>query len=295
MAADGARLRFAHLPAATPRIACVLVGGFAECAEKYFETMADLAARGVSVWCMDWRGQGGSERPATRPTRPRGRDFDRDAADLIAMSDMLPASLPRILIAHSMGGAIALLALHRDPMRFAAAVLSAPMLGLATRPFSRQAARLLARLATRFGFAETFAPGYGPWVAQSDLSGANSPTSHDPQRCLIEQIWFLEDPDLRVDGPTYGWIDRAFDLVSRLRARRLLKAVSTPILLGCAGQERFVVPRAERRAARLLPDCRLVQFPDARHETFQEQDGVRQSWLDAIDDFLRTRVLGEKS
>ncbi|MBV8934190.1 MAG: alpha/beta hydrolase, partial [Alphaproteobacteria bacterium] len=40
-----------------------MVSGFAECIEKYFETVADLARRGLSVWCLDWRGQGGSERP----------------------------------------------------------------------------------------------------------------------------------------------------------------------------------------------------------------------------------------
>ncbi|MGA7265384.1 MAG: alpha/beta hydrolase, partial [Stellaceae bacterium] len=59
-ASDGATLRWGHLPAANPRVECVMVGGFTECIEKYFETTADLAARGLSVWCLDWRGQGGS-------------------------------------------------------------------------------------------------------------------------------------------------------------------------------------------------------------------------------------------
>ena len=48
-APDGAKLRWGHLPAANPRVECVMVGGFTECIEKYFETTADLAARGVSV------------------------------------------------------------------------------------------------------------------------------------------------------------------------------------------------------------------------------------------------------
>ena len=60
---DGARLRWGHLPAKVPRAECVMVGGFSECIEKYFETTVDLGARGLSVWCLDWRGQGGSERP----------------------------------------------------------------------------------------------------------------------------------------------------------------------------------------------------------------------------------------
>ena len=71
-APDGATLRWGHLAAANPRVECVMVGGFSECIEKYFETTTDLAARGLSVWCLDWRGQGGSERPRRWPSRPRG-------------------------------------------------------------------------------------------------------------------------------------------------------------------------------------------------------------------------------
>src|SRR5947209_6135545 len=63
-APDGAKLRWGHLPAADPRAECVMVGGFTECIEKYFETMADLTRRGLSVWCLDWRGQGASKRPS---------------------------------------------------------------------------------------------------------------------------------------------------------------------------------------------------------------------------------------
>src|SRR5215475_12422810 len=112
VAGDGATMRWGHLPAPTPRADCVMVGGFTECIEKYFETMVDLAALGLSVWCLDWRGQGGSERPRRLPSRPRPRRFDRDANELALFARTLPAAgSPRILIGHSMGGAIALLCL----------------------------------------------------------------------------------------------------------------------------------------------------------------------------------------
>src|SRR5579862_9620529 len=81
-AADGAVLRWGHLPAPASRAACVLVGGFGEFIEKQFETVRDLSARGIDVWCLDWRGQGRSARPRRLPTRPRARKFNRDAEDL---------------------------------------------------------------------------------------------------------------------------------------------------------------------------------------------------------------------
>src|SRR5271170_7019065 len=121
---DGAVLRWGHLAAENPRAQCVLVGGFGDFIEKQFETIRDLAARGLSVWCLDWRGQGGSTRPKRWPHRPRARRFDRDAAELAQFAAAkLTSALPHVLIAHSMGGAIALLCLRRHPELFAAAIL----------------------------------------------------------------------------------------------------------------------------------------------------------------------------
>src|SRR5690242_3332300 len=76
-APGGHSLRWGHLAAPAPQGHCVLVGGFTEFVEKYFETIVDLAARGLSVWCLDWHGQGGSQRPVLLPNRPRARQFDR--------------------------------------------------------------------------------------------------------------------------------------------------------------------------------------------------------------------------
>ena len=84
---DGAVLRWGHLAAEHPHAECVLVGGFGDFIEKQFETIRDLAARGISVWCLDWRGQGGSTRPKRWPHRPRGRRFERDANELAAFAD----------------------------------------------------------------------------------------------------------------------------------------------------------------------------------------------------------------
>jgi len=291
-AADGASLRWAHLPLAKaaeqPRAHCVLLGGFTEFAEKYFETMRDLAARGLDVWFLDWREQGGSER---REQRPGARLFDRDAQDLADfIATTLPAGdAPPVLVAHSMGAAIALLALHRNPALAQAAILSAPMLDLASGWCPRALARSLTWLATRTGFGGQFipaGPASGPWRRDANLCPQNSITSHDPARCMVHQSWFESCPRLRVDGPTFAWADAAFALTARLRAKNFLAAITTPILIGSAGKEFLVRPQSHRPAAERLPHGRIVAFPDAKHELFHETDDVRSRWFKAIDHFL---------
>ena len=287
---DGARLRWGHLPAKEPRAECVMVGGFSECIEKYFETIGDLAARGFSVWCLDWRGQGGSERPKRLPSRPRTRHFDRDAGELASFTEKLTtARRPRLLIGHSMGGAVALLCLRRYPGLFDAAVLSAPMLGLRTAGLPPAIMRCITGVVRATGLGICFLPGASRWRPDRTPSPERSRVSNDPERCRLQYAWFSAHTALRVDAPTWGWLDASLRLVARMAKKEFLAGIDTPILLASAGVETFLRPETHRRAARLLPDCTLVEFPDSKHEPFLERDAIRDRWFAAIDHFIADR------
>jgi lysophospholipase len=291
-AADGTRLRWGHLPAERPRAECIIVGGFSECIEKYFETIGDLAARGLSVWCLDWRGQGGSERPRRLPSRPRPRHFNRDAGELALFVRALPgAGRPRLLIGHSMGGAIALLCLRHHPGLFDAAILSAPMLAIRTGAMPPTLVRGISTVARITGLGTCFVPGAAAWRPDRVPSPESSRVSSDPERCRLQYAWFLARAALRVDEPTWGWLDTALRLAARVGRTEFLRGIDIPILLASAGLETFVPPDSHRRAARLLPDCTLVEFPDSKHEPFLERDRIRNNWLDAIDRFITERVV----
>jgi lysophospholipase len=284
---DGAVLRWGHLPARTPRAECVLVGGFGEFIEKHFEVARDLAARGLSVWCLDWRGQGGSTRPRRLPLRPRARHFDRDAAELAQFTRaMLTTGLPRSLFAQSMGGAIALLCLHRHPQMFAGAILSAPMFGLRTGKVPPSLLRCITRPVRMAGLGTCRLPGTIPWSPDRVPSPERSHISSDADRCRIRHAWFSAEPSLRLDPPTYGWVDTALALVARISRPEFLAGIGTAILVGSAEREILVAPKAHRRAARLLPNCTLVHLADSKHEPFLERDAIRDHWFDHIDRFI---------
>jgi lysophospholipase len=291
-AADGAILRWGHLPVRDARIECIMVGGFGEFIEKQFETVRDLASRGIAVWCLDWRGQGRSMRPRRLPTRPRARKFDQDARDL---ADFAAAKLtgerPRLLLAHSMGGAIGLLCLRRHPRLFDAAILSSPMVGLRTGKLPPTLLRVITRPARAAGLGVCFIPGAGKWRPDRIPSPERSPVSTDAERCRIRHAWFSVEPDLRLDEATYGWVDSALALVARIRKPEFLAGIRTPVLMASPGREKVVSPAAQRRAAHLLPDCTLVELPESKHDPFLEHDRVRAYWFDCIDRFVAERLL----
>lgn len=291
-------LRWGHLPAvpearsagpgATRSI--VIVGGFGEFIEKYFETIRDFSTRGYAVWCLDWYGQGDSARPESDPTRPLARDFAADADDLAAFAAAMIPTGPRILVAHSMGGAIGLYALSRHPQVFTAAVLSAPMLGLLLAGLPRWLATAIVWAGLKIAGAAAFAPGAGRWTADPALCPARSHVSNDPRRCLVQREWYTAHPRLRVDGATYGWLQTALGVTDILRDRALLARVTVPVLIGSAGRDVLVSPRQHETTAKMLPDARVVHFPEAKHELFMETDAIRESWFSAIDEFLNNRL-----
>ena len=131
-----------------------------------------------------------------------------------------------------------------------------------------------------------FYPGAGRWGLDRSPTPELSRVSNDPERCRLQHAWFSTGTALRVDAPTWGWLDSALSLVARMAKERFLAGIDTPILLASAGIETFLCPEAHHRAARLLPDCTLVEFPESKHEPFLERDAIRDRWFAAIDQFV---------
>ena len=109
-ARDGKLLRNAVFsPDAPAKGTIVLMTGYSEFIEKYFETIADLTARGYCVAALEWRGHGLSEGNSKEPTRLHLSDFDQNIEDMEDRFDRLVRAHcppPYFGLAHSMGGQI---------------------------------------------------------------------------------------------------------------------------------------------------------------------------------------------
>lgn len=325
--AQGASIRFAFSPPPAQTALkghIVLLPGFKEPAEKYFEVLRDMHARGYAVWVMDWRGQGGSERYLPdQPHKAHHTGYDEQVATLhqFITQHVLPAKparLPLHMIAHSMGGHLALRYLHDHNQPDAkgrrvvtSAMLTAPMLDISTGALPKPLARQMAKFAKAGGALDKFIPGGKGFclptppveepeapadgkdkkLAQTtsiDLDPATSNLTSDAGRIGVMATWFLRKPDLALGDPTYGWIYHTLNSVDLLNQEDYLKAITTPVLMEISGSDRVVVPAASQRAAGLLPNCTRVDIPEAKHEIWMERDDLRRRWLAAIDQFLTT-------
>src|SRR5271165_5041263 len=132
--ADGVRLRSVRwTPEGAARGTVAILEGRGEFVEKYFETTSDLLRRGFAVTVLDWRGQGGSDRPLRDRRKGHVDDFSQFDHDLDALvAQILEPHCPRpwFGLGHSMGAAILLLVEADGRCRFERLVLTSPMIAV---------------------------------------------------------------------------------------------------------------------------------------------------------------------
>lgn len=278
-AADGVALRGAFRPGGGRGLA-LLFQGRTEFLEKYAEVAGELAARGFAVASLDWRGQGGSARALTDPRKGHVADFaefQRDVAALLAAPAVAALGPPRLLVAHSMGGAIALRALLRGALDPAAVVFCAPMWGLAQGRLVGAAGRALARAAVALGRGGAYAPGGGP-VSYAETDPEPNVLTADPEQARRLGALTRAHADLALGGPTLGWLRAAYAEIDALAPLPL----GRPAAVALGGEEGVVSQSAIcARAAR--DGLTLTEIAGGRHELLFETPARRAALWAAID------------
>ncbi len=287
---DGRRVRTAYFPVADAVGHVVLLNGRTEFIEKYFETIAALRDRGLAVWTLDWRGQGRSERLLSDAERGYVGRFDDFVEDLnrYFKDSVLPgaAGAPLTLLAHSMGGNIAVRFLARHQQHFQQAILTAPMIGFHVGGLPTPVARILASvmcLARR----EAYAMGQGPAVREPVFDG--NPLTSCPERFGRLARLLADDPGKRLGGVTWGWLQAALRSSALVDQAGFAAQIRIPLLVFQAQNERIVDNAAIGRFVDGLPDGRKIEIPDARHELLCERDEPRTQVWREIDRFLADR------
>lgn len=276
-------------PPVAPRATILILTGYGESAEAWFETVSDLNAQGFTVWVLERQGQGGSERET--PWRDVGHvgSFDPDVAAVRALARGVirpKGDTPFVVIGHSEGGLMALRAAQQGlPMD--GLVLSSPAFGLTALPRPRSDfARFTPAMRTlRLGWIRT--PDQAGWKRDAP-DGFQSGRTHDAARGQVQAAWMLANPDLRMGGRSLGWFAAFFDASEA--AARDVRNTATPILMLDAGKDRVVTATPQSRLCRAMIDCQEVRYPDAGHDLHMESDPVRNAWLAAIVEFTRRRM-----
>ena len=263
-----------------PTAIVVIVPGYGETAETWFETASDLIDQGCTVWILDRAGQGGSGRYASPRDLGFVPTFEREVSalrELVRVVIKPPRDARLVLLSHADGAVVALAAL-RSGLRADALVAGSPT--LAQPP----PARLLG--AVRKPDAKP--AGWRAWDRDTPDDHAAKRT-HDPYRGAVTKAWMTANPDLRLTGPAVGWT-KAYQVASRTLEAGGAQ-LRTPVLM--------IAPEARAAAlCRQAPECRIEALPGARAALHLEADRWRAPWFKSVLDVVKAappRTLTDKN
>ncbi|WP_374534722.1 alpha/beta hydrolase [Phenylobacterium sp.] len=267
-----------------PRAVVVIVPGYGETAETWFETASDLIEEGCTVWVLDRAGQGGSGRYATPRDLGFTPSFDPDVAalrELLRVVVKPPPGTRVVVIGHADGAVVALAAARANGLRADALIVSSAKLA-APLP----AAGFLAA----FRRPDARPLGWKPW--SKDLADdRRAGRTHDAFRGEVTKAWMTANPDLRLAGPSLGW-NKAYETASR-SLESSPGQITAPVVM--------IAP--DSRAAALcarIRTCRVVPLAGAGESPHLEADRWRKPWLSSVigvlkDEAARSNGLHELS
>jgi lysophospholipase len=283
-------LRVVYWPAASeverPATIC-LFPGRSEAVEKYGRMACVLANAGFNVLAIDWRGQGLSDRLSIDPSAGHVRHFDDyqlDVAALLEFAQHLSVPTPIYLLAHSMGGCIALRHLMDNDSIFKAAAFSAPMWGLKLSPQMIICAHLIWFFTKLLGLSDRA-------IARSERqpyliskSFAKNDLTTDPGMWAYMKKQITNHPELAVCGPSYQWVRAAMVECKALSARPSPKI---PSYCALGTEEDIIAPNAIELRMENWETGQLRHFGGARHEVMMEAPATQKSFQDAVIAFFK--------
>lgn len=268
--------------------AVVILHGYTESAEKFREMTWYFLNEKFNVYAIDHRGHGKSVRKISDTSITHVdafSDYLRDLEEFMS-GVVLPRTehLPRVLYAHSMGGAIGGMTLMNHPEYFARAVLTAPMIAPSSAPLPRWAGKFAADFMCAIGKREDRAFIGKPFSPENEPFETSCATSR--ARFDYYERKRIDNAHLQNCSPTYGWVQEAIGVTQVLLDPVKDKQITTPLLLCQASLDKTVCLPEQKQFVAQVPGAKLSVYP-AKHEIYMSTNDVMEKYVPEVIGFLR--------
>jgi len=260
----------------------LLFPGRTEYIELQGRTARDFAVQGYTVFTIDWRGHGMSDRIASDPNAlhvNRYSDYQRDVWAMVQAAHDLKLPRPWFLFGNSMGGCIGLRAII-EGLDVAACAFSAPMWSIKMSNVQRVIAIPVTWAACVLGKGQAYVPGHTNenYALSNPFEGNRMTCDPDYYNYWVNQAH--AQPSLQTAGSSMRWLHE-----SLLECRRLSN-LDPPDIPGVAfwGDCDALVD-FEPIAARMSTwkNGTVERIENAKHALFLEKPETRRILLTKTD------------
>ena len=280
---------------------CLVISpGRSEAYLKYKELAYDLYQQGFNIYVLDHRGQGISQRLLDNPHKGYVKDFENYVIDLHTFIETVVNPVCRnesrntdqkiktkpYLLAHSMGGMIAVRYMQQYPESIQAAVLSSPMIAVNSGPIPAWLAKGIIASTQQLNQLLSDKPWY--FIGQNNYKSrhfTDNVLTHSSLRYNNFVDLYQSTNDIQLGGVTVQWLHSAIKTKNKL-FEELVK-LKTPTLVLQSGADTVVDNSAQNEFCRQLnklyshscPQGKPVIIAGAFHELFFEIDEYRNQAL----------------
>jgi lysophospholipase len=290
---DQIRINYATFIHSEEQECMVLVTGRTESYLKYQELAFDLYLKSYNVFIIDHRGQGLSQRLLKDSQKGYVKEFDDYAHDLKqfidevvtknGINDSSDKTLNKPhLLAHSMGGAIAVRMMQLYPTSVKSAVLTSPMIAVNNGNIPNWLGKAIVNIGDKLNTWFSAEANY--FMGQT---GFNNVTFAENELCqsAVRYQTFVDiynnNEEIQLGGVTTHWLKEAIIANHNIFAN--LHKLTTPILVMQSGRDTIVSNDAQNAFCQQLhqhnPACYPQSAPftisDALHELMFEKDQYR--------------------
>jgi lysophospholipase len=251
---------------------------------KYQEVAYQFMAAGFNVHIIDHRGQGLSGRMLRNPHKGFVQYFDDYSDDFCYFIENVVKANdnnPLVILAHSMGAAIAIRTLQRFQLPIQAQVLCSPMIGINTGGIPKTMALMIASLLN--GMNRTFSTQSWYFWGQGNYHPEPFETNrltHDALRYQRFIELYQQVPQLQLGGVTVQWLlqallvqDDIFNDIDRLNVPTCVLQAGADTIVDNQAQQRFC--QLLHQHSPLLCEKNPIVIDGARHELLIESDEFR--------------------
>lgn len=276
---DGAKLFYRHYNLPFSQRDVMIIHGFSEFTKKYEEMIYRFLKEGCSVYIMDLRGHGYSEREVADMCKVHISSFEIYLRDVHEFVEKIikQNGHERILFAHSMGGGIAALHMEAFQNDFHRVILSSPMIQMNTGKLSFNGAYKIAKMVNLLGEGKRYA------IGQSAFPGEKYRQTGITERSAYFYNLRKTDMHYQTWGATYGWVLASCRATEHMKSIRNIKV---PTLMMTAGKDSMVNTAESAGFAEKINDVTYVCFEDAEHEIFNSGEKERVKFYKEIFDFI---------
>lgn len=269
----------------------VICHGFAEFTEKYYELIYYFVKERYSVFIIEHRGHGRSQRLGIDNSQINVEMFQYYVQDFKKFVDevVIPESDNKdlLLFAHSMGGAIATWFLEAYTNYFKAAVLSSPMHGISTGKAPAILAKILSITMKLCGNEVKYLPGQVPYNRKKFFP-SKSTSCKERYEYLYEKI--KNNKEYHNGGSSALWYIESLKATKILTKKKNASKVKIPILLFQAELDNHVIPKAQDKFAAYAENCKIVHLKGSMHGTYFEKDDILCTVFNKALSFYETNI-----